>query len=83
MVESWWFTYDLYSPLNGKIVGINTEVTENPFLLNADPSLWLVEIQPESTESSSWIKETLQLEEYKELIRKPATQTANEQLVGT
>ncbi|MCW3980438.1 MAG: hypothetical protein NWF11_03075 [Candidatus Bathyarchaeota archaeon] len=83
VVESWWFTYDLYSPLNGKIVGINTEVTENPFLLNADPSLWLVQIQPESTESSSWINETLHLEEYKELIRKPATQTANEQLVGT
>jgi glycine cleavage system H protein len=83
VLESWWFTYDLYSPLSGKIVGINTEVMENPFILNADPSLWVVEIHPESTESSSWINETLQLEEYKELIRKPAAKTATEPFVGT
>jgi glycine cleavage system H protein len=83
VLESWWFTYDLYSPLSGKIVGINTEVMENPFILNADPSMWVVEIQPESTESTSWINDTLQLDEYKELIRKPVTRTVNEPLVGT
>lgn len=38
VVETWWFTYDLYSPLNGKIVQVNPVIMENPFILNADPS---------------------------------------------
>jgi glycine cleavage system H protein len=70
VAETWWFTYDLYSPLNGKIVSINDKVTENPFILNADPYQWILEVQPESTEVGSWMNGLLSLEEYQELIRK-------------
>jgi len=53
VAESWWFTYDLYSPLNGKIVEVNKQVIDDPFILNADPSHWIVRIQPESKDVDS------------------------------
>ena len=46
VAESWWFTYDLYAPVKGKIVAVNKDVLENPFVLNADTSQWIVKIQP-------------------------------------
>ncbi len=71
VVESWWFTYDLYSPLNGKIVSVNKAVTDNPFALNVDPYQWIVEVQPEHVEVDSLMTELLSLGEYKKLIMKP------------
>jgi glycine cleavage system H protein len=47
MVESWWFTYDLHAPVKGKIISVNKDVLDNPFVLNADTSEWIVKIQPE------------------------------------
>ncbi len=47
VAESWWFTYDLYAPISGKIVAVNETVLEDPFVLNADTSRWIVKIQPE------------------------------------
>jgi glycine cleavage system H protein len=67
MVETWWFTYDLYSPLNGKILSVNQKVIDNPFSLNADPYQWVVEVQPESTEADSWMNGLLTLPKYREL----------------
>ncbi len=46
VAESWWFTYDLYAPVKGKIVAVNKGVLDNPFVLNADTSQWIVKIQP-------------------------------------
>ena len=46
VAESWWFTYDLYAPLSGKIVAVNVTVLEDPLTLNADPSQWIVKVQP-------------------------------------
>jgi glycine cleavage system H protein len=46
VVETWWFTYDLYPPLNGEIVEANKKVIENPFTLNTDPHQWIVEVKP-------------------------------------
>jgi glycine cleavage system H protein len=46
VAESWWFTYDLYAPVKGKVVAVNKDVLENPFVLNADTSQWIVKIQP-------------------------------------
>jgi len=74
VVESWWFTFDLYSPLNGKIISINKEVIENPFMLNANPSLWIVKIQPEDAEISSWMNSLLSLQQYQKLAAKPRAQ---------
>lgn len=70
VVESWWFTYDLYSPLNGKIVSVNRAIFEDPFKLNVDPHQWIVEIQPEDTEVSSWMNGLLNLGEYEKLVTK-------------
>jgi glycine cleavage system H protein len=68
VVETWWFTYDLYSPLNGKIVSVNKTVIDDSFTLNVDPYQWIVEVQPEHTEVGSWMNRLLSLEGYKKLI---------------
>jgi len=70
VVETWWFTYDLYSPLNGRIVSVNKKVIDDPFILNADPYQWIVEVQPEPTEVHSWTYGLLSLGEYKKLVTK-------------
>lgn len=67
VVETWWFTHDLYSPLDGKIVSVNKTIIDNPFTLNADPHQWIVEIQPLST-VDSWTNGLLSFEEYKKLV---------------
>ena len=70
VVETWWFVYDLYSPLNGRIVSVNKKVIDDPFILNADPYQWIVEIQLEHTEAHSWTYGLLSLGEYKKLVTK-------------
>ncbi len=70
VAETWWFTHDLYSPLNGRIVAVNKAVVDDPFTLNADPLQWIVEVQPEHTEAHSWTYGLLSLGEYKKLVSK-------------
>jgi len=70
VVETWWFTHDLYSPLNGKIVSVNKTVIDDPFIVNIDPYQWIVEVQPKQTEANSWMKGLLSLREYKDLVPK-------------
>ena len=70
MVETWWFTHDLYCPLNGTVVSVNRKVTEDPFTLNEDPYQWIVEVQPEQTEANSWMNGLLTFEGYKKLVTK-------------
>ena len=70
VIETWWFTHDLYSPLNGKIVSVNKKVIDDPFILNADPHQWIVEVEPKPTEVGSWMNGLLSLGEYKKLIVK-------------
>ena len=70
VVETWWFTYDLYSPLNGKIVSINKKVIEDPFVLNVDPYQWILDVQPEYREVDSWMSGLLSLGEYRKLVTK-------------
>jgi glycine cleavage system H protein len=74
VAESWWFTFDLYSPLNGKIISINQEIIENPFMLNATPSLWIVKVQPEDEAVSSWMNDLLSLQKYQKLVAEPRAQ---------
>ena len=71
VAESWWFTYDLHAPLGGLIVSINEEVVNDPFILNADTSTWILKIQPESRGMSSWMAGLLDSQQYKELVAKP------------
>jgi len=70
VVETWWSTYDLYSPLNGEIVSLNRKVIDDPFELNVDPSQWILEVQPKHGEADSWMNGLLSFEEYKKLITK-------------
>jgi glycine cleavage system H protein len=74
--ESWWFTYDLYSPINGVIVAVNDEVIENPFILNVDPSVWVVKIQPTPAETQSWMKTLLDATTYQKLVNQAPAQPA-------
>lgn len=78
MVESWWFTYDLYSPVNGEVISINKKIIEDPFLLNADPDLWIIKIQPEPAEGNSWATNLLNSQEYETAIKEDI-----EQLIGS
>jgi len=70
VVETWWFVYDLYSPLNGKIVSVNKAVIDDPFTLNADPYQWIVEVEPTHAEVNLWMNGLLSLGEYKKLVTK-------------
>ena len=71
VVETWWFTYDLYSPINGKMVSVNKAVIDDPFLLNADPYQWIVEVEPTRTELDSWMNGLLSLGEYRKAVASP------------
>lgn len=70
VVETWWFTHDLYSPLNGRIVLVNKTIIDDPFTLNADPYRWIAEIKPEDAEVKSWMSELVTSGEYRELVTK-------------
>lgn len=47
-VETWMFTFDLYSPVSGKIIKINEALQEKPFIISKDPyeAGWIAEIKP-------------------------------------
>ena len=62
--------HDLYSPTEGKIVRINKEVLDDPYLLNGDPFQWIVEIEPSDPEFDEKLGELLNLEEYTKLINR-------------
>ena len=66
VAESWWFTYDLYSPLDGKIIAVNEKLIEDSFSLNAEPSTWIVRVQPLDTKM--WTNDMLSLQKYRELV---------------
>jgi glycine cleavage system H protein len=70
VVETWWFVYDLYPPVNGKIVSINKTVIDDPFTLNADTHQWIVEIEPTHMEVDSWMNGLLHSGEYEKLVTK-------------
>jgi len=70
VVETWWFVYDLYPPVNGKIVSINKKVIDDPFTLNVDTHQWIVEIEPTYSEVDSWMNGLLSSGEYEKLVTK-------------
>jgi glycine cleavage system H protein len=48
VVETWMFMFDLYSPISGRIAKANKALSDEPFMINEDPSelAWIVEIKP-------------------------------------
>ncbi len=47
VIESVKAAFDIYGPVNGKVVGINEELANNPGLVNSDPygAGWLVKVK--------------------------------------
>ena len=70
VVETWWFVYDLYPPVNGKIVSVNKEIIDDPFTLNTDTHQWIIEIEPTYSEVDSWTNGLLSSGEYEKLVTK-------------
>lgn len=47
-VETWLFTFDLYSPISGKLITVNKVPQNEPTIINKDPyeAGWIAEIKP-------------------------------------
>ena len=68
---AWWPTYvihDLYSPIDGKIVRVNKDVLDDPYILNEEPYQWIVEVKPHDPELKKELDKLLSFEEYKRLV---------------
>lgn len=67
VVESVKAASDLYAPLSGDVIDVNTELESDPSLINSDPHQdgWLVKIK---LSNPSEVEKLLTLAKYKDLI---------------
>lgn len=67
-VESTKAVSDLFMPVGGEVLAINTELAESPGLINSDPygSGWIMEVRPEGRED---LDSLLTHDSYRELLR--------------
>jgi len=51
VAETWMFMFDLYAPVTGKIVKVNENLKNDPYLVNQDPynEGWIAEIKPKNS----------------------------------
>ena len=51
VAETWMFMFDLYAPVSGKIVKVNENLKNDPYLINQDPynEGWIAEIKPKNS----------------------------------
>ncbi|MEM3616870.1 MAG: glycine cleavage system protein GcvH [Candidatus Bathyarchaeia archaeon] len=51
VAETWMFMFDLYAPVSGKIVKVNEQLKDKPYLVNEDPygEGWIIEIKPKNS----------------------------------
>jgi glycine cleavage system H protein len=72
IAETWMFVFDLYAPVGGKIVKVNTKLDEEPYIINEDPygKGWIVEIKPETAVLEQQLKKLLSAAQYSKLIGK-------------
>ena len=65
MVESVKAASDIYSPIGGKIVEVNTALESNPALVNTDPfgEGWMYKLRIEAGEEVEQLKEPAQYRE--------------------
>ena len=67
-VESTKSVSDLYAPVSGKVVAVNSELESNPQLVNSDPygAGWLLDVQASDVASlESSVSELLDAEAYR------------------
>lgn len=67
VVESIKAVSDLYSPLSGKVVEVNTSLTDDPALANQDPynKAWMVKME---VQDPSEVQSMLSADDYKKLV---------------
>ncbi len=67
VVESIKAVSDLYSPLSGKVVEVNTSLADDPSLVNQDPynKAWMVKLEMQDTSETQTMLST---EDYKKLV---------------
>jgi glycine cleavage system H protein len=73
VVETWMFMFDIYAPISGKIVNINEELKNEPYLINEDPygKGWILEIKPKnSTLLEEELSDLLSAREYNKWVSK-------------
>ncbi|MCD6239936.1 glycine cleavage system protein GcvH [Candidatus Bathyarchaeota archaeon] len=68
-VESVKAVSEIYTPVSGEIIEVNTELNEKPELVNQDPygKGWIAKIQPEKLDEE--IKNLLDPEKYREYLK--------------
>ncbi|MBS0287198.1 MAG: glycine cleavage system protein GcvH [Proteobacteria bacterium] len=69
VIESVKAASDLYSPISGEVIAVNSELISSPGLINTDPyhEGWLIKIQPDDPEQ---FEELMDAEEYEHKIEK-------------
>ncbi len=67
-VESVKAVSDLYSPVTGEVIGVNSKLQNNPEILNADPhgEAWLIRVQ---LSDRSETEKLMTAEEYEAYVR--------------
>ena len=57
---------ELYSPLSGKIIEVNSELEDNPDLVNSDPygAGWLIKIDPSKPNEKDELMDSSSYEEF-------------------
>ncbi len=68
-VESVKAVSEIYMPISGEIIEVNTELNEKPELVNQDPygKGWIAKIQPENLEKE--LKNLMTPQQYKEHLK--------------
>ena len=73
VVETWMFMFDLYSPVSGKIIKINKDLQDEPFIINEDPYeiVWIAEIKPNNLVTlEEELRDLMKLRQYKMWVLK-------------
>ena len=73
VVETWMFMFDLYSPVSGKIIKINKDLQDEPFIINKDPYeiAWVAEIKPNNLITlEEELRDLMRLHQYKVWVSK-------------
>lgn len=73
VAETWMFMFDLYAPVSGKIVKVNENLRDKPYLINEDPygEGWIIEIKPKNSLTlEEELKSLLSSREYNKWVSK-------------
>lgn len=69
-VESVKAASEIFTPISGKVIGVNTKLAENPELLNQDPyeDGWIIKVRPANLKKD--LEKLMTAKQYMEYIKK-------------